>query len=183
MITYSPFNFDLEEYSDYLASREYWDGFAHEWTYSPMEAKLIKLGGFVLKGGRLDKVLDEYAKGRDFSYRHEIQRCVLIYIMELLSGGTLSIYMKSVTLDRIKRLDKEELVQLLTEELKRRIRQTYSFINRHLELIWEVSRDDLLKDDILEKIEREHWRSHPEESFSWYLNKTRRWDNPDFCIW
>lgn len=183
MKTYSPFECDLKEYIGYIARREYWDGFAHEWTYSPMEAKLIRLGGFVLKGGDLNEVLDRYAEDRAFTYRYEIQFRVISYIINLMSGGTLDIYTDSVTLDRIKRLDKEELVQLLTEELKRRIRQTCSFINGNIEKVWEISKGDLLKDDILDKIEREHWRSHPEESFSWYLKKTNRWTAPDFCLW
>ena len=183
MTTFSPLNYELEEYAGYVARREYWDSFACEWRDSPMEAKLIRLGGFVLKGGNLNDVLDLYAEGRDFTYRHQVQSCVLIYIINLMSGGILNIYMKSPILDRLKRLDKEELVLLLTEELKRRIRQTYAYINGDIEKHWEVSKEDLLADDILLKIEEEHWRSHPEEDFGWYLKKEGRWDDPNFCLW
>ena len=183
MFTFSPFNFEVEEYSDYIARREYWDSFAREWRNSPMEAKLIRLGGFVLKGGNLNDVLERYAEGRDFTYRHQVQSCVLTYIINLMSGETLDIYTKSPTLDRLKRLDKEELVLLLTRELKRRVRQTYAFIKGDVEKHWEVSKEDLLNDDILSEIEEEHWRNHPEESFAWYLKRTSRWDDPNFCLW
>ena len=105
MFTFSPFNFEVEEYSDYIARREYWDSFAREWRNSPMEAKLIRLGGFVLKGGNLNDVLERYAEGRDFTYRYQVQSCVLTYIINLMSGETLNIYTKSPTLDRLKRLD------------------------------------------------------------------------------
>ena len=66
-----------------------------------MEAKLIRLGGFGLKGGILNDGLERYAEGRDFTYRHQVQSCVLTYIINLMSGETLDIYTKSPTLDRL----------------------------------------------------------------------------------
>ena len=49
---------------------------------------------------------------------------------------------------------------------------------------WQISDEFINKDDILNKIEREHWRNNPNEGVSFYMNKDKKWDKgSDYSIW
>lgn len=91
------------------------------------------------------------------------------------------------TADRIKRLEMDELLRLLAEELKMCVKRTTAFVyeNRYKPNStpgfktyesWIVSDEYKYNDTILDTIEREHWRAFPDEDFSYYLNKCKRWE-------
>lgn len=173
-----PMNYPLSEYENWLAMKEYWDDYSHEWTESSIEKKLVRLAGFVKMGGDLNTVLSDYAEDRDATCRIRIQYCVFRYIERLISGD----YFKfgEPIIDRIKRLDKEELVKLLTAELLRSVKETRDYdANGNRITYWIVSDEYINNDENLDAIEREHWKNFPNESFSYYLDKSKRWDGGD----
>ena len=176
-------NCSISDYENKLAMKEYWDDFSHEWTYSSTETKLINLAKFVKQGGDLNIVLNRYAENRDLSYRTRIQMCVFYYIETLISGDNFKF--GSPIIDRIKRLDKEELVQLLSEELKRCVIEIEDFdANLNKVTYWKITDKYRNNDDILDTIERKHWSKFPNENFSLYLDKSKRWDfRYDYCLW
>lgn len=164
----------LSEYEKWLTMREYWDDFADEWNNSTIEEKLIRLVGYVKQGGDLNLVLNSYAENRDLSYRYRIQHCVFAYIERLISGSHFAF--GTPIISRIKRLDKEELVKLLTEELIRSVKEIKDYDADFIPIsYWDVTDEYLNNDDILDRIEREHWRKNPDENFSYYLGKEKRW--------
>lgn len=177
------FNLSLSEYRGILAKKEYWDDYSDEWNNSTIEEKLIRLAEFVKQGGDLNIVLNDYAEYHDALYKCRIQVCVFNYIERLISGSFFN-YEAPINY-RIKRLDKEELVRLLTEELKRCIVKIEEYDDNLIKVdYWTITNKYLNNDDILDMIEREHWRKFPNESFSYYLNKSKRWDNiPDHSFW
>ena len=115
---YKPFDVPLKEYEGLVCRREYWDRLGTEWRWSSVEEKIIRLAGFVQKGGNLKKIINHYAKDRDETYRREIQHCILEYILVLMAGDSIKIYRNSPFVNRIKRLDKDELVKELTKLLE-----------------------------------------------------------------
>lgn len=116
-----PFECDLKTYEGYIARKEYWDDLSTEWSFSTKEEKIIRLGGFVQQGGSLLRLLNSYAKEHDERYRERIQYCVLSYLRELITGGFTD---DDPICNRIKCLDKKELVELLKIELKSRVRKS-----------------------------------------------------------
>ena len=179
----TPLNCPLEEYEGWIAMKEYWDDYSHEWSYSTLEEKLIRLAGFVKLGGDLNTVLNDYAEGRDESYRCRIQCCVFSYIERLISGDLFEC--GAPIIDRIKRLDKEELVRLLTEELLRSVKEIKEYDNNYkLVSYWKITDEFVNNDANLDAIEREHWRKFPDESFSYYSDKSNRWEKgPKYSLW
>ncbi len=178
-----PLNCSLSEYEGWLAMREYWDDFSDEWNDSTIEEKLIHLAGFVKQGGDLNVVLNSYAEYRDALYRCRIQECVFGYIERLMSGDLFKF--GAPIIDRIKCLDKEELVQLLSEELKRCVVEEEEYDENFVKVsYWKIVDKYLNKDDILDMIEREHWKKFPNESFSYYWGKSKRWDyGIEYSLW
>lgn len=172
----SPFTCDIDEYADRICRKEYWDDFSSEWSWSSIDEKLIRLGGFVLAGGSLLRLLNRYAKAHDEMYRQRIQHCILFYVGILITDKPLD--NRTPLCQRIKCLDKKELVQLLKEELKKDVRERLEMDSQgYITKYWEVSKEHLLDDKILDHIERNHWRTNPDEAFSSYLRKQERfWD-------
>lgn len=183
---FKPYDCALEEYEDRLASsREIWDDCSHEWSYSSLDEKIVVLAGFVLKGGDLKRAIERYAEVRSEMYRCRIHWVVFRYIWRMMIGDE-SHYSQRATADRIKRLEMDELLRLLAEELKMCVKRTTEFVyeNRYKPNStpgfktyesWIVSDEYKYNDTILDAIEREHWRAFPDEDFSYYLNKSKRW--------
>lgn len=123
--SYEPFNVSLDDYEKYMGMREYWDDMSHNWSWSSLEEKIILLAGFVQLGGNLKKVINHYAKDRDAMYRERIQYCIMYYILKLMTGDRVHICSRVPFVNRIKRLTKEELVKLLSDQLKTSVRKKY----------------------------------------------------------
>lgn len=183
-IHYKPLNVPLNEYEGYIKRREYWDDLATEWGWSPKEEKIIRLAGFVQQGGNLKKIINSYAKNHDEIYRQRIQYCILSYILKIMTNGRIHAYSKSPFVDRIKRLDKDELVKLLSDQLKTSVKQTYQMENGGINPVWEIKYDNpLTPDELLDKIDRKHSRKYPEESINmWWQRSDYWWDNRHY-LW
>ena len=169
---YKPYDCDLREYEARLASsREIWDDYSHEWSYSTFDKKLVILAGFVQKGGNLNRAIGRYAEERSEIYRSRIHWVVFDYIWHLMMPGQ---RISRPTSDRIKCLRNDELLRLLTELLKEKVKKGFS-----CEIIrsrgvpngtprvesfenWTVDATEI-DDTILDHIEREHWRTNPSE--------------------
>ena len=173
------------------SSREIWDDFSHEWSYSPFDEKIVILGGFALKGGNFKRAIERYAEERAETYRSRIHWVIFAYIWRMMMGKE-SQFENKPTADRIKRLEMDELLRLLAEELKMCVKRTTEFVyeNRYKPNStpgfktyesWIVSDEYKYNDTILDTIEREHWRAFPDESFSSYLNKSKRWER-NYCF-
>ncbi len=183
---FKPYDCDLREYEARLASsREIWDDYSHEWSYSSFDEKIVILGGFALKGGNFKRAIERYAEERSETYRSRIHWVVFGYIWRMMMGKESQFEYKP-TADRIKRLDNDELLRLLAEELKMCVKRDTVFVNENRYRIgsqpnyktyesWIVSDEYKYNDTILDTIEREHWRAFPDEDFSYYLNKSKRW--------
>ena len=156
----APYHVPLKEYEGMMANREYWDDLGAEWNWSSMVKKLVRLAGFV-------------------------QFCVLEYILKLMVGNRIKSYEKVPLVDRIKRLNKDELVELLTKELKRDVVPSSEMDKNHkFHEHWRLlSDDEWLSDEILDKIEYRHWRKHPEEPFSQYLRRSEFWWDYRHFLW
>ncbi len=182
---YKPFDVPLNEYEGLVCRREYWDGLGTEWGWSSVEEKIIRLAGFVQQGGNLKKIINRYAKDRDETYRREIQHCILEYILVLMAGDIIEIYRNSPFVDRIKRLDKDELVKLLSDQLKASVRERYYMDKSHtIQLGWEIRYENKLSpDEYMDKVDRRHSRKHPEETFYTFMNRPKQWDDPKYSLW
>lgn len=178
-----PLNCKLSEYEGWLAMREYWDDYSDEWNSSTIEEKLVNLANFVKQGGDLNIVLNDYTENRDAIYRYRIQFCVFRYIERLISGNYFA--KGNPIIERIKRLEKAGLVSLLKEELSRSVKDVEEYDEKQIiKSYWQISDEFINKDDILNKIEREHWRNNPNEGVSFYMNKDKKWDKgSDYSIW
>ena len=178
-----PFEFmSIEDCAARIDNKEYWDEYSEEWNRSNHIQKLLVLGDFILKGGNLLTVLDKYAERHEEMYRRNIQNSILLYIGVLMTGEELD--ENTPLCHRIKRLDKEELVQLLTEELHRNVFER-KVIDRkgNITSYWTIGQENLLDDTILDNIERVHWRNNPNETFSYYMFKEdKHWKN-NKSIW
>ncbi len=166
-------NLPLKDYESFIESRQFWDDFACEYNDYTQEKKLVILAEFVNIGGNLEKVIKQYAENHDEIYRKRIHWVILYYIWRLMMGNDTMDY-SHIVVDRIKCLDNDELIQLLTKELKKRVRKEYSSIGKTEH--WVVSDKEKYNDEILDKIERNHWRTYPEELYSTYLRKAKRWE-------
>lgn len=175
-------NLALKDYECFIESRGFWDDFACEYNDYTQEEKLVILAGFVNIGGNLNNVIKQYAKNHDEIYRQRIHWVILHYIWRLMMGNDIMDY-SAIVVDRIKCLDNDELIQLLTEELKKRVeKDCTSTINISTSNInetehWVISDKEKYNDEILDKIERKHWQTHPKELYSTYLRKGKRWEN------
>lgn len=171
-----PFECDLKTYEGYIARKEYWDDLSTEWSFSTKEEKIIRLGGFVQQGGSLLRLLNRYAKEHDERYRERIQYCVLSYLRELITGGFTDDY---PICNRIKCLDKKELVELLKIELKSRVRKSSEIeSNGEVSEIWIIDKENIdsakpeFTDSVLlDKIQIPYWRAHPEVSITSYESR------------
>lgn len=177
---------DLLHFEKCLASREFWDDYGHEWSYATLDEKLVFLGVFVQRGGDLKRVIERYVEDRSEIYRCRIHWVVFKYIWRMMMNGEPTPNYDP-TVKRIKRLEPDELLRLLSEELKMCVKRTSECVdeNRHKPGLkpnyvfkekWVVSDEYKYNDTILDAIEREHWRANPNESFNSYEFKSERWD-------
>lgn len=180
-----PFDVPLHDYEGMMNNRQYWDDLGAEWSWSTMEQKLVRLAGFVKQGGNLKKVINRYAKEHDNRYNCRIQYVILVYILKLMVGNRMKWYQDEPLVNRIKCLNKDELVRLLTAELKRDVVPSCRLdkdgrIHDH----WELLSDrEWMSDVNLDRIERHHWRTHPEESPTQYSNRANTWWNYTLSLW
>ena len=189
----TPFDLPLDDYEGLIERNEYWDDSGDEANWLTMDQKLIRLAGFVQKGfvqkgGNLAKVITSYAESHDEYKRKRIQFCVGSYILKLMAGDRYTINTKDVPLvDRIKCLNKDELVELLSLELMRGVVKTEKYdkdYKTHED--WEVlsNNDDYrISGENLDAIERRHWRENPDESFTTYSNRSIYWWNYGNSLW
>lgn len=172
--TLSPLNLPLKDYESFIERRQFWDDFACEYNDYTQDKKLVILAGFVNIGGNLKKIIKQYAKNHDEIYRQRIHWVILHYIWRLIMGNDTMDY-SHIVVDRIKCLDNDELIQLLTKELKKRVEKEHPSIGETEH--WVISDKEKYNDEILDKIERKHWQTHPKELYSTYLRKGERWEN------
>ncbi len=180
-----PFSVPLEEYESLICCREYWDDISTEWESSPIEQKIIRLAGFVQQGGDLMNAINLYAQEHDETYRRRIQHCILEYILILMTGDKIEIYRKSPFKNRIKRLNKDELVKLLSDQLKASVIEgSYMDKNYNTLPCWEIRYDNkLTPDEYMDKVDHEHYQNYPDESFTTYDAKSENWNNPTYSLW
>lgn len=183
---YVPFkDVTVSDYEQMMANREYWDDLGAEWSWSPVEKKLVRLAGLVKQGGSLKRVLTRYAKNHDEEYRHRIQHCVLCYILRLMVGDRIKPHENEPLVNRIKCLNQDELIKLLTLELKRDVQPScWMDDNHNIHEYWKLQSDaEWMSDEYLDKIERKHWRNHTEESATQYFNRASSWWNYSKFLW
>jgi hypothetical protein len=184
----TPFDLPLDVYEGLIERNEYWDDSGDEADWLTMNQKLIRLAGFVQKGGDLAKVINNYTEDRAEYKRQRIQFSVVAYILKLMAGEKYSIKMKDVPLvNRIKCLNRDELVELLTEELKRGVIKTEKYDKDYkVHDDWKILSDNddfKINDENLDAIERRHWRENPDESFTTYSNRSDYWWNYSNSLW
>lgn len=181
---YKPFDIPLVDYEKYMGRREYWDDLGTEWGWSPIEQKIIRLAGFVQQGGNLKKVINHYAKGRDEIYRERIQYCIMYYILKLMTGDRVHIHSDMPFVDRIKRLTKDELVKLLSDQLKTSVHKSYYMEGHAIKEGWVIQYDNpLTPDEVLDKIDRQHRRKYPDEtSYEWWHRPEMWWGHKQY-LW
>ena len=178
-----PFDAPLEEYEGLITRREYWDNIAEEWRWSTVEEKIVRLAGFVQHGGNLKKILNRYAKAHDEEYRRCIQYCELEYVLRLLKKDV-DMPTKYLPVDRVKRLNKEELTDFLSDLLKQSVKKQYDMDSMEIKECWEIKYDNkLTPDELMDEIEGKHWRANPEESFDSYLNRSNVWWDGVHSLW
>lgn len=174
-----PYNFEVGEYAKHLATREYWDDFSYEWSgRHTMDQKLIYMAEFVNKSGDMLWVIKQYAKDRSRDYRFCIHGAISRYLFRMISEGlTKEERAKDDSGVRMMFLDREELVGLLTEELKRKV--TYNLVYNHntrsVEKEWYVKKPTVFDDAVLSKIEQAHKQAHPDETIEDKRRYYERW--------
>ncbi len=174
-----PYDCDINQYEACLATRDFWDDCGHEWTYKTLDEKLVILGGFVQRGGSLKLVIKRYAEDRSEIYRSRIHWVIFRYIWRMIMGDEPMNNFNPMS-SRI------ELIRLLSEELKKCVKQTcntrYNRFGEHeIYTCWIVSDEYQYDDTALDKIERKHWRSNPNEPITLYWNKAKRWERKN-CL-
>ena len=176
-----PYDCDLKQYEARLATRDFWDDCGHEWSYRTLDEKLVILGGFVQRGGSLKRVIKLYAKDRSEIYRCRIHWVIFDYIWRMIMVDVPKNNFNPMSM-RIKSLENDELIKLLSEELKKCVKETcrtrYNRFGEHeIYTCWIVSNEYQYDDSALDKIERRHWRSHPDESMDHYFfQMPKRWE-------
>lgn len=163
----------LHDYAGILKNKEYWDYCSAEWHYSSLEEKIKRLATFVQRGGMLMEVLNSYADDHDSRYRTCIQECIWDFLVRIMLGDEKKADIRYVTWgDRIRCLNREEIVELLTEELKRDVNG-------------DTIRSDVetISDDILKGIEDRHHHDHPEESLEEYQHRAELWWSGKIDLW
>lgn len=176
MRTYEHFqNITLDEYEKVLANRKFWDGAGADWEFSTIEQKIIQLAIFAMRGGKLNRVINRYAKDREYTYRVSIQHCVLSYIEKLLD--TNEYYLRIIL------LDKREILKLLTELLKVKVvidhRKSPTDGEYHKE--WVITEDCHNDESILSAIEERHKRVYPNETIEQKRRRANNWICG--CVW
>lgn len=174
-----PYELEVGEYAKHLATREYWDDFSYEWSgRHTMDQKLIYMAGFVNKGGDLLWVIKQYAKDRSRDYRFCIHGSISKYLFCMISEGLPKEERdKDNSYVRMMFLDREELVELLTEELKRKVKYDY-VVDRNtgtVEREWFVEKPTKFDDSVLAKIEQAHKQAHPDETVEEKRRYYERW--------
>lgn len=179
-----PFDVPLDEYEGLIARREYWDQLGTEWGWSSVEEKIIRLAGFVQQGGNLKKILNRYAKSHDEEYRREIQYCELRYVLELFKNRK-DMSMEYLPVDRVKRLNKDELTKLLSDLLKKSVRKGYELDSQYqTQENWDIKyTEKLTPSEYMDKVEGMHWRANPDEPFDSYLNRSKIWWDGVHSLW
>ena len=160
----------LEEYEQILANRDYWDNISGEWQMcSKMEDKLVRLGTFVKRGGDLNHVIVLYAEGREYTYRVTIKSCLKQYIEHFLP--------KDLWYTRIVRLEKEEVVKLLSELLKASVKNSceYDKYNKKYYSIGLLETKDVDAEAILKTVEKEHKETRPSETIEMVRERAWAW--------
>lgn len=180
MIYYTPFNVSTEEYEGLIARREYWDDCCEEWNWSSIEVKIVRLAGFVQIGGNLNKIINGYAKEHDKEYRRRIQYCVASYILKIMFGDLFVINDNMPFVRRIKRLDKNELVKLLSSQLKSSVTKGGILDENYKEHEnWTIKYNSKLSpDDLLDKIESKYWKD-----FTTYDSRADIWWDGHQSLW
>lgn len=163
-----------------LAFREYWDNFGYEQESMTLQQKILRLGVFVKEGGKISDVLDIYLIGRDnYDQLRAIQWMIFRYLTYMINGGVpLATHEGGTLAERIRCLDKEELIELLELELDRCVTLDPS---GNYEIDYEnLSRPE---DMHLYNIERRHWLANPDETVSAYFGKSDRWGYLQPPLW
>ncbi len=162
----------LEKYEQILANREYWDNISGEWEMcSKMEDKLVRLGSFVQRGGDLNHVIALYAEGREYTCRVTIQHCIERYLESLTNKRVDNLKL------RLFKLEKEEVVKLLSEMLKVSIGVDFrydKYTSRQVSFSVLDTRN-LDAEGILSAIEQEHRQTHPDESIEEIRERAHIW--------
>ncbi len=176
-----PYDVEIDKYAIILANREYWDDFSFEWSgFHSMDEKLIHLAGFVNLGGDLLWVIKNYAKGRSRDYRFCIHGSIRHYLFRLISEHLpKEERQKDNSWIRIMFLDREELVDLLSEELKRKVKYDLKTVRTDggIDVIksWYVEKPVVYDDTVLASIERRHKQSYPDESTEDLKRRYEQW--------
>ena len=128
--------------------------------------------------------IDSYAEVHAHEYNRRIQYCVVRYILILMTNDQVNLYEDHSLVNRIKCLNKDELVELLTDELKRDMVPVYwkdanGQYQRGLDLL---SKAQTVDDNNLDRIERHHWRTHPNEGAA-YFRRAKKWWDWDLTLW
>ena len=183
MKCFKPFDVPLDEYEGLICRREYWDNIAEEWRWSTVDEKIVRLAGFVQHGGDLKKILNCYAKAHDEEYRRCIQYCELEYVLRLLKKDE-DIPTKYLPVDRVKRLNKDELTEILSDLLRQSVKKQYDMDSMEIKECWEIKYDNkLTPDELMDEVEGKHWRANPEESFNSYLKRSEIWWDGVRSLW
>ena len=79
---------------------------------------------------------------------------------------------------------KEELVKLLSDQLKTSVRRIYYMEGGGIKEGWEIRYDNpLTPSEYMDKVDRKHFRKYPNESFTTFLDRYKLWDSPTFSLW
>ena len=85
--------------------------------------------------------------------------------------------MEYLPVDRVKRLNKDELTKLLSDLLKKSVRKGYDLDSQYqTQENWEIKyTEKLTPSEYMDKVEGKHWRANPDEPFDSYLNRSKIW--------
>ena len=165
-----------------LAFREYWDNFGYEQESMTLQQKILRLGVFVNEGGHISEVIDQYIIGKeDWFQLKAIQWTIFRYLTYMMNAGKPLLPAEPASLvDRIKCLEKEELIELLEMELKRCV-----VFDSHTKKEYLIDDFSIFRpnDTNLYVIERLHIKNHPDETLSEYYAKTSCCENHQPGFW
>jgi hypothetical protein len=180
MVYLTPFNVPKEEYEGLIARREYWDDGGDEWNWSSIEEKIVRLAQFVQQGGNLSKIINRYAKECGERYRGRIQYCVASYILKIMYDDLFVINADAPFVRRIKRLDKIELVKLLSSQLKSSVTKSSVLDSDYKEHEnWIIKYNGKQSpDELLDKIESKYWKD-----YSTYDSRADIWWDGLHSLW
>ena len=163
-----------EHYEAAIGTLEYWNNCGSEWNYSTINDKIFKIALCVKFKGVLYRVVNKYAKGREYADRRAIQWCILRYLSTLMGSDYYP---------RIMLLDNKEAVKLLSNLLN------VAKLTMHFDATsknpteptykWELNKEEA--DSILVAIENEHKQKYPNETLADQKKLVRKWK--DGCWW